>query len=167
MQSSLHDSFANEHQFEFDVISVDSHQLCGIKYNIRLLRCQRLEMIKTRNHLHHLAAARVEACKKSLFVWICVFCCPFWAKAAGISQFWPNFHIYWGLLCPYPCTNPVQIWQETTDPWSTLTCQISFESVCCVAFQGQKTILGKFNIGGSYTQPPFNEGRDWCVRVDP
>jgi len=28
------------------------------------------------------------------------------------------------------------MWQETVDPWSTFMCQISFESIYYVTFQG-------------------------------
>jgi len=65
-------------------------------------------------------------------------------NTAEMLQFRGNFHI-WGLFCPSPVTNPGKIWQQTIDPQSPLTCHISFESVYCVTFQGQKiAIWGKF-----------------------
>jgi len=43
-----------------------------------------------------------------------------------------------GALVAIPFTDLGQIWQETVDPWSTLTRQISSGSVYCATFQGQK-----------------------------
>jgi len=57
-------------------------------------------------------------------------------KTAKMSQ----FHIL-GALVPIPLYNASQILQETADPWSTLTCQISFESVYCVTLQERKTAI--------------------------
>jgi len=36
-------------------------------------------------------------------------------KTDRISQFWPNFHILWGFLCPSPFNDAGQIWQDTVD----------------------------------------------------
>jgi len=43
-------------------------------------------------------------------------------KTAEVSQFRPNFHILRG-SCAHPLGHPVQIWQESVDTRSTLTCQ--------------------------------------------
>ena len=69
-------------------------------------------------------------------------------KTAEMSQFRPHFHIFFwgGLLCPSPITNPGQICQQAVDPRSTRIRQISFESVYCVTFQGQKTQQFKENF---------------------
>ena len=71
-----------------------------------------------------------------------------------------NFHqtfALWGLLCPFPFTNPGQIRPETVDPWPTLTRQISLELVYCVTFHGRKiVILGKlWHLRHSCTQTPL------------
>ena len=59
-------------------------------------------------------------------------------------QFWANFE-FWGLLYRLPFTAKGQIWCPEADRTSTLTCQISSESVHCVGVQWPKTtILGKF-----------------------
>jgi len=81
-------------------------------------------------------------------------------KTAEMSQFRPHFHIFFwgGLLCPSPITNPGQICQQAVDPRSTRIRQISFESVYCVTFQGQKTQQFKENFdiwGNSCTQLPL------------
>jgi len=58
-----------------------------------------------------------------------------------------------GAPVPTTFTNPSQIGRESADPWSTLTCQISFKSGYC----GQKTaILTNFEVWGLvgyYTNP--------------
>jgi len=78
-----------------------------------------------------------------------------WWKSAEMSQFWPNYHIL-GALVSNPSTKPGQIWQQTVDPQSTLTRQISFESVYCVTFHEQKNNFGQnLSFGVSYTQPPL------------
>jgi len=78
-------------------------------------------------------------------------------KTAEMSQFRPIFSHYGG-SCAHRCL-PIrgQIWQEIVDPWSTLTCQISSESVYCGTFQGRKTaIFGKFwHVEGCCTHPPL------------
>ena len=59
-------------------------------------------------------------------------------------QFLANFE-FSGLLYLLPLTDKGQIWCPDADRTSTLTCQISSESVYCVGFQCPKTtILGKF-----------------------
>ena len=59
-------------------------------------------------------------------------------------QIWANFE-FWGLLYRLPFTDKAQIWCPEADRTSTLTCQISSESVHCVGFQWPKTtILGNF-----------------------
>jgi len=77
-------------------------------------------------------------------------------KTAEMSQCQPHFYIFGGFV-PILLTDLGQIWQETVDLRSTLTCQISFESVYCVTFQEQKTaIMGKFwHLVGFCTQSEF------------
>jgi len=128
----------------------------------------------SRNRKHCQAAAKLAACAHSLsgrnlacdsgpvvytyrlnFIWIDVLWpMTFWGKkTTEMSQFWPNFHIL-GALVHIPFTDPGKIQQETVDRWSTLTHQISFESVCCITFQGQKPqFWANFDIWGSCAQP--------------
>ena len=55
-------------------------------------------------------------------------------KTAEMSQCQPHFYIFGGFV-PILLTDLGQIWQETVDLRSTLTCQISFESVyCCLLY---------------------------------
>ena len=60
-------------------------------------------------------------------------------------QFLGTFFNFDGLLYRLPFTDKGQIWCPEADRMSTLTCQISSESVHCVGLQWPKTtILGKF-----------------------
>ena len=69
-------------------------------------------------------------------------------------QFWANFD-FWGAPVPAPFTDKRQIWCPEADRTSTLTCQISSESVHCVGFQWRKTtILGKFCFLGAPVPTP-------------
>jgi len=57
-----------------------------------------------------------------------------------------NFHIFLrevGSFCPSPLPIQGKFYrkQQTADPRSMLTFQISFESVCCITFQGRKTAI--------------------------
>jgi len=93
-------------------------------------------------------------CLQAEFHLIGVLCRQYGKKTAKMSQFRPSLQI-WG-SCVF--TNMGQIWQQTVDPWSTLTWQISFESVYCVTFQGQKLQFGtNFNIWGLLYPAPFTE----------
>ena len=54
-------------------------------------------------------------------------------------------------MCSSPFTDVGQIWQETVDPRSMLTRQISFESIYCITFQERKSAILTFV--GPCTQP--------------
>jgi len=55
-------------------------------------------------------------------------------------QFWTNGHIWWGgSFCTHPFTDDGLIWYTRVDTWSTLTCQISSQSVYSVSLEWQKT----------------------------
>ena len=73
-----------------------------------------------------------------------------------------------GLLYRLPFTDKAQIWCPEADRTSTLTCQISCESVHCVGFQWPKTtILGNLTFGGLLYRPPItDEGQIWCATAD-
>jgi len=74
-----------------------------------------------------------------------------------------------GGLCLSPFTDPSQIWHHRVDQWPTFACQISSESIYCVALHGRKAvILDSFsNLRGSCTQPSTNEDQLRCAKVGP
>jgi len=92
-----------------------------------------------------------------------------WAKF-GVQQwacrnFDQIFTFLW-LLCPSSFTNPGKIWQQTVDPWSTLTRQISFEFVFCVTFQGQKRNFGqRLTFRGLLFPAPLPIRAKFCVLI--
>jgi len=66
------------------------------------------------------------------------------ASGGQKPQFWQML-TFWGLPYRPPFTDEGRIWYARADPRSTLTGQISSESVHCVGFRWPKpTILGKF-----------------------
>jgi len=98
------------------------------------------------------------------FIWIVVLRRPYGTKTE-MWQFRPNFHIL-GVLVPIPFTDPGQMRQRTVKQWSTLTGQISFESVRCVSFQGRK-ILTFMGAPVRYPVLFTDEGQTWFSRGDP
>jgi len=73
---------------------------------------------------------------------------------------------------PVP-TNPSQIWYETVDPRSMLTCQISFTWICllCRPAMAKNAIFGKFsNLGrapvSTCLRAKVDEGQSWYAKVD-
>ena len=74
-----------------------------------------------------------------------------------------------GLLYRLPFTDKGQVWCPEADRTTTLTCQISSESVHCVGFRWPKTtILGKcLNFGGLLYRRPFTgKAHIWCPEAD-
>jgi len=85
------------------------------------------------------------------------------ASSGQKPQFWANFE-FWGLLYWLPFTDKCQIWCPEEDRTSTLTCQISSESVHYVGFQWPKTtILGKFWLLGAPVPTPYYRWRSNLV----
>jgi len=88
-------------------------------------------------------------------------------------NFWANFGqilTFWGLLYRPPLTDEGQIWCDRADQRSTLTGQISSESVHCFGFRWPKTtILDKFwHFLGLLYRPPFtDDGQIWYAIADP
>ena len=90
------------------------------------------------------------------FIWIGVLCRPCRERLLKCRNIDQIFTFWRWLLCPSSFTNPGQIWQQIVDQWSVLIHQISFKSVYCVIFQGQKRNFGQIlTFGGSCIQPPL------------
>ena len=78
-----------------------------------------------------------------------------------------KFSHFGGLLCP-PLYQSGPIWQQTVYPRSTLTRQISFESVYCVTFQGQKRVVGHIlTLGAPVPSPLTDMGQILRATADP
>jgi len=87
-----------------------------------------------------------------------VYCIAYVGKKLLKFRNFYQIFAFWGLLCPSPFTNLSQIWQQTVDPQFTLTGQISFESIYCVTFKGQKThSLGQILTFGAPVSTPFTD----------
>ena len=77
-----------------------------------------------------------------------------WPKTTFIGKLL-NFR---GLLYRLPFTDKGQIWCPEADRTSTLTCQVSSESVHCVGFQWPKPQFGaNFDFGGLLYRPPITD----------
>ena len=91
----------------------------------------------TYTHHHHatgilfIAASTAEVCVVKVSPYLHL------ASSGQKPQFWANFD-FWGLLYRLPFTDKRQIWCPEADRTTTLTCQISSESVHCVGFRWPK-----------------------------
>ena len=77
-----------------------------------------------------------------------------------------QFSHFGRLLCPSPFTYQPgpNLAANNIQAWSTITRQISFESVACVTFRGQKPNFWQMvTFGGSCTQPFINKGQILCA----
>jgi len=76
-------------------------------------------------------------------LWMGALCRPYKAIKNANTAISTKFSHFAGVLVPIPVTDLGQIWQETEDPRprSTLTHQISFESVDSVTFQVRHIVL--------------------------
>ena len=100
------------------------------------------------------------------FICIGVFCHPCGKNCRNVAIA-TKFSHFGGLLCP-PLYQSGPIWQQTVDPISTLTRQISFESVYCVTFQGQKRIVGQIlTLGAPVPSPLTDTGQILRATADP